>query len=150
MSTTKADKIRRRLAKDAVLPYQAAAVGMEVFTLTTELVHSDACSLISDFMSALQRWELQDVLENQVNYAVRLARDAHDLLYEEMHKLFSLLDEIHALRTIGLTVAPRAIEELNSAVRTRFEMQASVAALVAKDRVEDWCQTLWWYADNLR
>lgn len=149
MSTTKADKIRTRLAKDAVLPHQAAAIGMEVFALTEELAHSDAASLISDFKAALQRWELQEVLANQVNYAVRLALDPHDLLYEEMHKLFSLLDEIHALGQIGLTVAPEMTEELNSAVRRRFEMQASVAALVADDRTEDWCQGLWWYADNL-
>lgn len=67
-----------------------------------------------------------------------------------MHKLFSLMDEVYALRETGHPVDVALLQQMEADVRARFAAQPTVARLVAEDRAADWNRSLWWYADNLR
>lgn len=86
-----------------------------------------------------------DLVEHQIKYASRLAEYEGDLLYEEMHKLFSICDEIHALVSLGFGSEEEQMEQLAKSLRSRFNRQPGIASLVADDRREDWNRGLWWY-----
>lgn len=107
-------------------------------------------SLVVSFAESLPVWGMADLLAVQTNYARNLAASPRALEYEEMHKLFSLCDEIFALRELGLTAAADTIEELDSALHARFAAEPRKSRLVAEDRAENWNRDLWWYGENLR
>jgi hypothetical protein len=91
-----------------------------------------------------------DSLEQQARYASRLASAPGNLIYEEMHKLFSLLDDVHALRAAGHSADAVLLQQMDADARARFAAQRKMARLVAEDRAEEPNRSLWWYADNLR
>jgi hypothetical protein len=142
--------VRQRLAKKNAAAYEAAALGLDIFELASKTPESDYQKLKSEFFAALAKWDLSDLVDHQIGYAIRLATDSSDLLYEEMHKLFSLLNEIHALQEIGLTVSDNLQKQLCDSVLGRFRRQRPMSALVANDRAEAWCRSLWWYDGSLR
>ena len=92
---------------------------------------------------------LEELLTTQMLYAMRLADLSGPLLYEELHKLFSLCDETHALRTLGFQADPTLHERFEQAVRLRFHRQSAEARLVAEDKAATWSVDLWWYAELL-
>jgi len=92
---------------------------------------------------------LEDLPATQLLYAMRLADSSGPLLYEELHKLFSLCDETHALRTLGFQADPTLHERFELAVRSRFHRQSAEARLVAEDKAAAWNADLWWYAELL-
>lgn len=89
------------------------------------------------------------VLANQMQYAIRLCTDAEPLLYEEMHKLYALADEVHALIALCFEVGIDLRSDFSSALRQRLDQQNGMARLVADDRAASWNRNLWWYADYL-
>ena len=66
-------------------------------------------------------------------------------VYEEMHKLFSLCDEIRALVGPSLAEADGGIRDLNEALKARFTGEPRKARLVAEDRSDSWNRDSWWY-----
>lgn len=132
------------------MPHQAAAIGRTVFLLRTGTRHDDIHELIDGFKVSLRRWGLETIVENQVQYASRVAAHDDDLIYEEMHKLFSLRDEIHGLVEIGISSTPSSVEQLDALMRHRFQRQRHMAELVAQDCVADWNKSLWWYSENVK
>jgi hypothetical protein len=100
------------------------------------------------FLELLENRGFGNLLERHIKYAIKLASSEEELLYEEMHKLFSLCDEIEALRFLGLKVSPALEKELVKALRLRFKREKRKAHLVAEDRFERW-KTGWWYTENL-
>jgi hypothetical protein len=145
------DATRRGLARPLRLPHQAAVVAMNLFLLTR--VHGQAgdprvTALQGRFREALGDRSLDEVLANQVDYASRLAAAPGPLEYEEMHKLFSLADDVHAMRSLGGTADEARLRRFGSDLRARFAAQRKLARQVAGDRVEDWNRGLWWYAEN--
>jgi hypothetical protein len=131
--------------------YQASAVAMSLFLLTHVhgLGSSERVTKLRQRLDSAVRDAELDVLPNQVRYATSLAEAKGPLEYEELHKLFSLLDDIHALRQLGFTIDAHLIEDMEHAVRARFATQQRAARMAAEDRVEDWNRALWWYAELL-
>jgi len=101
------------------------------------------------FEVAMRATGLKDVLSNQLRYAIRLARAPGVLSYEEIHKLFSLCDEVHALRALEFTADAQLIADFETGVRARFAAQHVDAQVAAAHCVEPWSQNLWWFKDNL-
>jgi hypothetical protein len=140
------------LARPMERPHQASAIAMNLFLLS--LVHGLAQDprvmvLRAGFEQALQRAEMTDLLGRQLEYASQLATAGRSLLYEEMHKLLSLCDEIHALRALGFDVDQEFLRRYEGDVRSRFDVQRKQARMVAEDKAEPWNRNLWWYAENL-
>jgi len=106
-------------------------------------------SLHEKFMANLNRWDPEGLLRGQVDYATKLANWPGELLYEEMHKLFSLCDTIQALEGLGVEPRPELAESYAAAVRNRFTREPHKARLVAEDKLETWKAGFWWYAENL-
>lgn len=77
---------------------------------------------------------MEDVASRHADYIVVLAESDGDLLYEELHKSFSLCDELVALEALGLVPGPELRERAESAVRSRLRRQARGARLVPEDR----------------
>jgi len=134
------------------LPHQAGAIAMNLFLLST------VCRLAKDprvadlqekFRQAIHSAPFEDLLANEVRYASRLARAPGLLIYEEMHKLFSLCDEVHALVALGYEPDEELAQRFEDDVRSRFAAQPKDAHLVAVANAEDWNRSLWWYAENL-
>ena len=140
------------LARPMERPHQASAIAMNLFLLS--LVHGLAqdprvMALRATFEQAMQRAEMTDLLARQLEYASQLATAGRSLLYEEMHKLLSLCDEIHALRALGFDVDQAFLRRYEGDVRSRFDVQRKQARMVAEDKAESWNRNLWWYAENL-
>lgn len=146
------DEIRGYLAH-LTLPHQASAIVMDLFLLS-DVHHLSDDPRVTELRKRFQAsygTEAQDqLLDHQVRYASRLACAPGKLIYEEMHKLFSLLDEVHALRASGYSGDDALLRQMNTDVRSRFAAQQKMARLVAEDKVEEWSRPLWWYADNLQ
>jgi hypothetical protein len=71
--------------------------------------------------------------ERVARYIERLSSSGGDLEYEEMHKLFSLIDDLYALGAVTADdeAVPKAIRER---IEERLSRQPRVARLVAQDR----------------
>jgi hypothetical protein len=155
MNTTAEDLIRQAeeaLARPLRLPYQASAIATRLYKLSNvhQLADDDrVVALQQRFHDVLEQAELPNILGNQLEYASRLASAPGPLIYEEMHKLFALCDEIHALRSQGFRADDALVRQFEDDVRRRFAAQPKEAMLAAQYNVKKWNRTLWWYAENL-
>jgi hypothetical protein len=59
---------------------------------------ADLCHFPTSIIWRTARETEDELAAYQVRCATRVASAPGDLIYEEMHKLFSLLDEVYALR----------------------------------------------------
>jgi hypothetical protein len=144
--------VRRALSGPIGMPGQAAVVAEKLFLLAE--VHGLAADpvvleLLDAFDDALDSADLTDVLEHQLRYARRLANAPRTLLYEEMHKLVGLCDEVHALRRLGYQADQELISQFEADVRARFAAERGKANMAAVHLVQTWSRPLWWYAENL-
>jgi hypothetical protein len=145
-------KIQDAMERGVSLPHQAASIGVDLYFLLQDggQDQAEVRRLVARFMESLPLWGMEDVLANQAEYARRLASAPGELLYEEMHKLFSLCDDVRALRELGLDIGAKDLEEMDAALRARFSAEPRKARLVAEDKVDDGNRKWWWYADNLK
>lgn len=142
--------VHQKLERDRVLPGDASEIAYNIYALAVCFkLTEEVEKLKSDFVPRLLYWNLENILETQINYAIRLADFSGKLEYEEMHKLFSLCDEIYALEFIGLTVDDKKKMTFLNSLRNRFKLENKKAKLVCEDKVEDWKKDLWWYKENL-
>jgi hypothetical protein len=134
------------------LPHQAASIALNVFLLS-EVLGLAADPRVRDLALrldvAIRAANLEEVLSSQLRYAVGLASAPGCLGYEEMQKLFSLCDEIHALRALGFPADAKLLAEFEASVRARFVAQHAEARIAARHGVEPWSRTLWWFSENL-
>lgn len=142
------EKLVAALQREIRLPYQAAALGYQLFSYF-RVCPDDAAGLICEFHARLQLSGMSDVREQQMRYAAHLAAAPRLLEYEEMHKLLSLCDEIEALGALGLSASEHMKDEFENAVRERFHREPGKARMAAEDRVENWNRRFWWYAETL-
>ena len=146
------DSIEERLNTEIRLPHQACSIAYDIFMLMHkhELVDDrHVQELASKFVSLLPEWELEDLIMRQAQYAQRIADHDGILEYEEMHKLFSLCDEIYSLEYLGLNFNEKLKQEFEESIRSRFDWEKRKTKLVAEDKFENWKQDFWWYKDNL-
>ncbi len=140
------NSLKKELAKGFTAMHNAAATGQEVAVAIMGLEDLEGAELRHAFLGALEISGMTDVLANQIQYAVGLANCRRELLYEEMHKLYCLLDEIEALRSLGLAAERAAVETLDRAIRRRFEREPRKARIAAQQNMEDWNNAHWWYS----
>lgn len=145
------ESIRDRLSRPFKTRHQTAALAGDIFELMnrTQNASAETAGYRAAFLHTLELANMTDLLSHQIEYAIRLATDRRDLLYEEMHKLFSLRDEIEALRSLGLVVSEDVISKLEGALKYRFEREPKNARFVAENRHKDWKKDWWWYSVNL-
>jgi hypothetical protein len=143
--------LQNQMEGGAPLPHQATDWAMRLFTLShdTQVDPSAVQKLLEHFLDSLPEWGLEDLPARTAEYAHRLATAPGELEYEELHKLFSLRDELHVLCELGMSIGSQAQSELDAALRARFQAQKKAASSVAQDRAEDWNRNLWWYAERL-
>lgn len=89
--------------------------------------------LVVDFKRAVLQAGLEStLLPGHMEYAERLATSPR-LLYEEMHKLFSLCEEVLAFRSLGYEVGTDSLDRHVATVSAKLQAERSVALLVAED-----------------
>jgi len=93
--------------------------------------------------------QLGSPIDGHILYASKLASFEGELIYEELHKLVSLLEEIEALRLLGFTLAPEQFETLRSNVELRFASDHRAFLMVLEDRRAEW-NSDWWYNASLQ
>jgi hypothetical protein len=99
-------------------------------------------SLTSRFKEFIEKTLHQKILENQIEYALRLMKYNVHLEYEEIHKLYSLADEIFALDNLGILVDVYIDFEQSF---KKFLREEPRTKMVAKDKFENWKKDWWWY-----
>jgi hypothetical protein len=145
------DEARRALARIPRRPADASVVAEALFRLEAVYGRDEdprVIELRERFHETFGGIEAE-MLPSQVRYVSRLASAPGELIYEEMHKLFSLLDEVYALRAMGYSTAEAALQQMDTDVRARFAAQDEMARLVAEDKVKGWNRSCWWYANRL-
>lgn len=137
----------------ARLHHQVAAIASELWALVRrdgrEAMEVASADLKAMFADAVDKKGMTDIANHQAAYAIRLAGSPGDLLYEEMHKLFSLADELHALQAMGCAVSTATAAAFEARVRERIRRQSAMARSVARDRVDSMSRDLWWYGEAL-
>lgn len=154
MDATDADRLIKQTRRELARPVTAKG-GAALITLRLYLL-SDVCRLADDprvtelrdlFRENSGGWSGDELLASQVEYASRLANSP--LMMEEMFKLFSLLDEIHALQALGFSVDEPVFRRLEADLRVRFRAQGAIAGMAALARAEEWNRSRWWYAERI-
>ena len=146
------NSIEDRLNANVRLPHQACSIAYDINVLIRKHGLSNnnhIQELATKFVSLLPEWELEDLIVRQVQYAQRIADYDGTLEYEEMHKLFSLCDEIQSLEDLGLDFNENLKKEFEESIRSRFVREKRKAKLVAEDKNEKWKNGFWWYRENL-
>jgi hypothetical protein len=146
------EEMQHALGRPLRLPGDAASIALNVFLLTQ--VHGLAANprvrdLAARLDAAIREANLEEVLSNQLRYAIRLGMAPGRLIWEEMDKLLSVCDEIHALHALGFTASDQLQAEFEISVRKRFTSQRAEARIAAGQSVETWNRTMWWFAENL-
>ena len=80
-------------------------------------------------------------------YASRLAVAPGALIYEEMFKLLSLIDDLDALAKVGATVDDEIRELVRREVSQRIAGQRRMAAMVARDLVDENNADVWPFSE---
>jgi hypothetical protein len=145
-------KIEKALETTPRLPHQAASLAFELFEVAVKFglaKDPKLQRLIALFRERLSAWGFEDILTHQLKYAVKIAESKGPLLYEEMHKLFSLCGEIEALQWMGLQPDEAIERKFRAAVQERFSKQPKVARMTAEDNRKDWNRSFWWFASLL-
>lgn len=145
--------VKKRLNQPINNYFDAAILGYDIYRIKNvyEILDDDEYSyLLEAYCDLLENNGLSDVLHQEINYAIKIAQSEGELEYEEMHKLFSLCDEIMALRNIGLKVDDSVYEKYIKVLRYRFSKEKKKARFVAEDLYEDWKKYYWWYSENLK
>ncbi|MBG6130180.1 hypothetical protein IWQ47_001737 [Aquimarina sp. EL_43] len=149
-NTTLIKSVDSRLDSDIGLPYHASSLAYDLLLLNNQSDKSqEVLNMNSRFKERLFEWGLNDILNTQFRYAIRIANSEGVLEYEEMHKLFSLCDEIYALEILGISFDNSVKSEFITSVRKRFANERKKASMVAQDKIETWKSNLWWYNENI-
>lgn len=82
-------------------------------------------------------------LERQIAYAIRLADSDGDLLSEELFKLVSLCEDVHAMTWLGTAADDDDLETYRAAVTRRLRRQWSVARQIV-EAGPAWTKNQWW------
>jgi hypothetical protein len=130
--------------------HEAAALSYDICKCAHEIDRKFAGEVSEEFRARARELSSEDILDSHIEYVVTLATAKRKLLYEELHKVFSLSDEIEALRFMGYEIDPRRLEQLNAALRALFARDAVRVRMVAEDRYEPWKSDWWWYRVNLK
>lgn len=142
------EEVRADLEREFRLPHQAGSLGTKIYELYRVLGanHDEVCALVTRFKARLHASGYDDLAVRQMHYAIRLADSSGKLLYEELHKLLSLCDEIHALQSLGLWTDPQVEQTFQAAVRSRLNAQRREARLAATDKATEGNRSRWWYS----
>ncbi len=140
------------LDRPVTLAHQASAIAISLFHLQRSEPGDDTrvVELMRVFRQRLEEAGLGNILERQLKYASTLAVSPGRLSYEELSKLLSLCDEIHAMKSLGFYANKDMVDQFESAVRQRFVLQLADARLAAQDRVDDLSAHKWWYSMLIR
>jgi len=85
-----------------------------------------------------------DLLDTRIAYFLRLVRYPAPLLGEDVLKLMSLGEDIHALQSLGVPTPPGAMAECEAALREKLAEQPDIRG-VASDFVRPWLSQIWCY-----
>jgi hypothetical protein len=146
------DDARRALARVPRRPADASVAAEALFLLEAVYGRDEdprVIDLRERFHETLGGIEAE-MLPSRVRHVSRLASAPGELIYEEMHKLFSLLDEVHALHAMGYSSDQAAQQQMDADVLARFATQDEMTRLIAEDKVKGWNRSCWWYAHSLR
>lgn len=144
MNETIINEIRRTLEKTEVLPHEASTLGYEMFFLKYVTKDENSDALIERFKKAIQRWDLTRLITIQEEYICRIINAEH-IEYEEIHKVFSLCEEIYALEKVGLNIEENERRKFKEQFELFLRTERKRTAMVAQERKRDWSKDLWFY-----
>jgi len=129
--------------------HQISSIGLDVYRLAAfhPKVEAEVSQAVLQFRKICDDFD-PELVAHQMRYAVRIADAEGPLLYEELHKLFSLCDEIHAMIALGLNANAELAATFEDAVRRRLlKIQRREARMVAQDKSAPWKASWWWYVE---
>lgn len=143
----KKEKIKNVIINNASnFPEYSAQEIVKFFIEEDELDIADKKEVLDFYISALNSMNEENLFERQVKYALKLMKIRKTLMYEEVHKLFSLFDNIYCLNLLGFNLKGEGLIEYEM-LKNDFILNkaAKVAKLVSEDRFEEWKGNWWWY-----
>jgi hypothetical protein len=145
-------KVREKLEKSKRVDVEHVAdLATHVYRLSLscgQQEDSEIPRLIDAFHAYVNDHKCEDAAGTQMEYAMRLIRAKGGLIYEEIHKLFYLCDQIESLKHVGMNVDEQEYRTFQEEMRKWCKRNARGARLVAEDCVEDWNENWWWYSEN--
>ena len=130
------------------LPREAASIALILYLeLHDGLEKEEFERLKGKFLRAVASSQVgEDLLPSRVRYARRLATDENELIYEELHKLFSLCENIFVLTWLGFEIEDDVYAGYVADVKQRLMDQKRSAKLVAEDKSTIRDEKYWWMA----
>lgn len=144
--------LMNKIKQKTVLPYQASWIGYDLYLALVNENFSPELNLVKEaYKTQLSVWALDDILDRQLKYAIRIAETEEQAMeYEEMHKLFSLCDEIYALECLGLKFNPDLKKVYEQNIKDAINKNKKIASVAAKQNAEQWNIEFWWFKEALK
>ena len=141
-------RARKQLDQDALDGRRVTGLVGDLFVLST--VHGRAAEpevveLRRRIEAAVAAASLDTLVLSKIEYAMRLSDDAGDLMFEELGKLYSLCEDVHALLWFGQAAPEPLMEAYKASVRGRLIRQRGLARETAEQVGAAWSCSLWWY-----
>jgi hypothetical protein len=128
--------IEQALDAGASLPYEACAIGEELYKLIHVYGYLDddrIQDLRRRFIDCLPHWGLDDLLSRQMRDAIRIASSLGTLARDDLEDLLGLCDQVSMLTELGLEAQAGLQREFEHAVRQRLRAEARWTALGRSD-----------------
>jgi hypothetical protein len=140
-------RARKQLELDALDGRRVTALVGDLFVLST--VHGRAADpevveLRRRIEAAVAAASLETLVASKIEYAMRLSDDASDLMFEELGKLYSLCEDVHALLWLGQAAPEALVEAYKASVRGRLTRQWGLARQTAEQVAAAWSRSMWW------
>ncbi|WMJ72293.1 hypothetical protein RCC89_18825 [Cytophagaceae bacterium ABcell3] len=136
--------VNTRLKKNNCLPHIVSSLAYDIFYLISNYEDVDDELIKNKFLDYVTRNNQENLLDIQIEYAVQLMDHNSKLEYEEVHKVFSLVDEIFALKKLGLKT-DFLCHIYEQKLKIFLQKEFTRAKMVVEDRWEDWKKDWWWY-----
>lgn len=143
----KIKKIETDLNKQSYRPYELSWIAYELVSLIKQLGDketNDINILIEKFIITLKNSKLENLTDNQINYAIKLMK-SNGLIYEEFNKLYSLFDEIYCLDYLGIKPNQALNDEYTNIKRSFLDANKEKLKIISNDQFENWKIELPWY-----
>jgi hypothetical protein len=129
-----------------VAPNPYAALGELASELTRQVANGgDAKKLSEHFLRIVDKYALEEAPHRHLRYARRLIA-ANVMLFEDVCKVFALLEELEAMKKLGLA-APTIEEAQLVAEFSSWSRGSSKVRQFADSLQDNWPKDLWFFKD---
>lgn len=144
------DKIVKMNGLQKLLPHQVVSLSIEVYDYCFKEENlENKNNILNIYKESVRKWNFDNIRDIQADYAIAIMSSKNELIFEELYKIYSLLDEIYILELLGFKLSLEKNRKLMSVTKNTLNKYKSLAKIVSNLNYEKWKSELWWYKEYI-